>query len=89
MSLRDSFGAAKNHKTLFTLNVNTYNKFYLNLGVKVLFRLRSESSKVVLMPNEYLNIYCIIISLRDSLRPPKSVKKSLRAETKSFSQVVP
>ena len=48
------------------------------------FWLRSDSSKVVLILNEYLNIYCIIITLRDSFRPQKSVKKSLRRKTKSF-----
>ena len=53
-------------KTHFALNLNAYNKFYVNRCFKELFRLRSDSRKVVSILNEYLNIYCIIISLRDS-----------------------
>ena len=53
-------------KTHFALNLNAYDKFYLNRSFKGLFWLRSDSRKVVLILHEYLNIYCIIISLRDS-----------------------
>ena len=72
----------KTIKTQFALNVSTYDKFYLNVAFKVLFWLRTKSSKFVLILNEYLNINCIIISLRDSFRSPKRVKNSLRAKSK-------
>ena len=84
MSLRDSFGATTNLKNSFALNLKAYNMFYLNRAFMRLFWLRSDSNKVVFIVNKYLNIYCIIISLSDSFVPLKSVKKSLRAETKFF-----
>ena len=76
-------------KTYFALNPSAYNKFYLNQAFKGLFWLRSDSTKVVLILHEYLNIYFIIISLRDSFWEPTSLQKSLREKTKSFWQVVP
>ena len=56
----------KTLKTPFALNLNADNKFYLNGAFKGFLWLRSDSSKVVLSLHEYLNINCIIISLRDS-----------------------
>ena len=74
----------KNLKAKFALNVSTYNKFYVNLAFKGLFWLQSDSSIVVLILNEYLNIYCIIISLIDSFGALTRIKKSLPTKTKSF-----
>ena len=56
----------KTLKTQFALNLSAYNKFYLNRAFKGLLSLRSDSNKVVLFLHEYLNINCIIISVRDS-----------------------
>ena len=67
-------------KTHFALNLSAYNKFYLNKAFNGLFWLQSDSSKVVLNLHEYLNIYCIIISLRDSFLAPTSLKNSLHAK---------
>ena len=50
-------------KTHFAINLNAYNKFYVNLSFKGLFWLWSDSRTVVLILHEYLNIYCIIINL--------------------------
>ena len=44
------------------------------------FWLRSDSSKIVLIPTEYLSIYYIIISIKYSFGAPTSLKKSLRAK---------
>ena len=71
-------------KTPLAPKLSAENKFYLNRAFKGLFWLQSESSKVVLILHEYLNIYCIIISLMDSFRAPTSHRKSLRVKTKSF-----
>ena len=71
-------------KTHFSLNLNAYNKFYVNRSFKELFWLRSESRNVVSILHEYLNIYWIIISLGDSFWAPTSLQKLLRAKTKSF-----
>ena len=71
-------------KTHFALNLNAYNKFYVNRSFKELFSLRSESRKVVLILHEYLNIYCVIRSLRDSVGAQTNFKKSPRAKTKSL-----
>ena len=84
MSLRDSFGSPKTSKTQFALKLSLYNKFCLNRAFEGLFLLRSDSSKVVLIPNVYLHIYYFIISLKDALGAPTSLKKSLRAKTKSL-----
>ena len=53
-------------KTHFALNLSAFNKFYPNRAFKGRFWLRSDSNKVVLMLHVCLNIYCIIISPRDS-----------------------
>ena len=71
-------------KTHFPLNLIAYNKFYLNRAFKGLYWLRCDSTKVVLILIEYLNIYCVIISLRDSFGAQTNLKKSFRVKTKSF-----
>ena len=76
-------------KTHFALNLSAYNKFYLNQAFKGLFWLRSDPRKVVLILNEYLNIYYVIIILRDSFIALTRLKKSVRTQTKSFWEVVP
>ena len=40
----------------------------------MLFWVRSDSNKVVLIPNVYLHVWYIIISLKDSFGPPKTSK---------------
>ena len=74
----------KTLKTYFALNLSAYNKFYLTRAFKGLYWLRCDSSKVVLILNEYLNMYCIIINLRDSFGVQTNLKNSLRAKTKSL-----
>ena len=43
-------------KTHFALKLSHYNLFFQNRAFKEFFWLRSDSSKVVLIPNQYLNI---------------------------------
>ena len=74
----------KTLKTHFVLNLSAYSKFYVNPGFKGLYWLRCDSSKVVLILNEYLNIYFVIISFRDSFGALTNLKKSLRAKPMSF-----
>ena len=74
-------------KTHFALNLSAYNKFNLNRAFKGLFWLQSDSSKVVLIQQEYLNVYCSIISLRDSFWAPTSLKKSLRVKLSPFDKL--
>ena len=87
ISLRDSFGALKTLELHFALNLSAYNKFYLNRAFKGLYWLRCDSSKIVLTLNEYLNIYCVIISLRDSFRAQTNLKKSLRQKLSPFKNL--
>ena len=84
ISLKDSFEHQKTSKTHFALKLSLYNNFCLNRAFQGLFWLRSDPSKAVLIPNVYLHIYYIIISLKDSLRAPTSLKKFLHAKTKSL-----
>ena len=84
ISLRDSFGGSKHLKISLRAKSSAYNKFYLNREFKGLYWLRCHSSKTILTLNEYLNIYCVIISLRDSFGGSKNLKKSLRTKPKSF-----
>ena len=71
-------------KTHFELNLSAYKKFYINRASKWPFWLQSYSGKVVLILHEYLNIYYIIISIKNSFRTPTSQKNSFRAKTKSI-----
>ena len=79
-----SFTASTNLKTHFALNLSAYNKFYVNQAFKGLHWLRCDSSKVVLILNEYLSIYYVIISLSDLFGAQTNLKKSLCSKTKSF-----
>ena len=83
ISLNDSFGAPKTSKTHFALKLSLYIMFCLNRAFEELFLLLTDSSKVVWILNVDLHIYYIIISLKDSLGAPTSLKKSLHAKTKS------
>ena len=69
------------------LNLSAHNKFHVNRAFKGLFRLRCDSSKVVLFLNKYLNIYCVIISLRDSFGAQTNLKKSLRQKLSPFKNL--
>ena len=71
-------------KTHFALNLSAYNKLYVNRAFKGLSCLWCDSSNVVLMLNEYLKIYYVIISLRESFGAQTKLKKSIRVKTKSF-----
>ena len=74
-------------KTHFPLNLIAYNKFYLNRAFKGLYWLRCDSTKVVLILIEYLNIYCVIISLRDSFGAQTNLKRSLRQKLSPFKNL--
>ena len=68
-------------KTHFELNLSAYKKFYIIRASKWPFWLRSYSGKVVLILHEYLNIYYIIISLRNSFGAPRSSKNTFHVKT--------
>ena len=89
ISYRDAFGAATNLKIHFAQNLSAYDEFYPSRAFKGLFGLRSDTSKVVFILNKYLNIYCIIISLKDSFGAITRLKNSRHAKTKSFLVVLP
>ena len=68
-------------KSHFAQKLNPFNKLFLNRVFKGLFWLRSDTSKVILIPNEYLNIQYIIISLSDSFGAQTLLKTSLQTKT--------
>ena len=74
-------------KPHFALNLSAYDKFYRNRDFTGLFRLRSGSSKVFLILNEYLNIYCIIIWPRDLFGAPKALKSHFAQKLSPFNQL--
>ena len=74
-------------KTHFALNLSANNMFYLNRAFNGLFWLRCDSSKVVLTLNEYLNIYCVIIILKDLFGAETNFKKSLCAKLSPFNNL--
>ena len=71
----------------FALNLSTYNKFYLNRAFKGLYSLRCDSSKVVLILNKYLNIYCVIICLRGSFGAQTNLKKFFAQKLSPFNSL--
>ena len=71
-------------KRHFALNTSAYNKLYLNRAFKGFYWLRCDSSKVFFILNEYLNIHCVIICVRDSFRAQTNLEKSLCGKTNSF-----
>ena len=77
----------KTLKTHFVLNLSAFNKFYLSVAFSGLFWLRSDSCKVVLIINEYLNIYCTIISLRDALELKKTLKTHFAKKLSPFNNL--
>ena len=76
-------------KIHFAQKLNPFSKLFLNRVFKGLFWIRSDTSKVILIPNEYLNIQYIIISLSDSFRAQTLLKNSLQTKTNLVYLVSP
>ena len=75
-------------KTRFALKQSHYNEFYPSRAFKGLFGLRSDTSKVFFILNEYFNVYCIIISLKDLFGAITRLKNSLLVKTMSVLVVL-
>ena len=87
ISLRDSFGALKTLELHFALNLSAYNKFYLNRAFKGLYWLPCDSSKVVYILNEYLPMYCVIVSLGTHLELKKTLKSHFAQKPSPFNNL--
>ena len=87
ISLRDSFGALKNLELHFALNLSACNKFYLNRAFKGLYWLPCDSSKVVYILNEYLPMYCVIVSLGTHLELKKTLKSHFAQKPSPFNNL--
>ena len=72
-------------ETHYALKQCPYNWFDPNRAFKRLFWLRSDSGKVVSIPNEYLKVKYIVINLRDSFGAPTSIKNSFRFKQSHYN----
>ena len=74
-------------KTHFALILSAYNKFYLNRAFKGLYWLGCDSSKAVLILNEYLNMYCVIVSLGTHLELQQTLKRHFALNTSAYNKL--